>query len=939
MERKGRAMTPEAKAREKIDHKLVQAGWLVQDIKQLNLGAATGVAVREYPTDGGPADYVLFVKRSAVGVIEAKRDEEGANITAHERQTERYANATLKWRKNQAPLPFLFESTGQIIHFTDGRDPAPRAREIFHFFKPEVLAEWLAQPDTLRRRLKGNMPALPGRKLRDCQVSAVTGLETSLALNKPRALVHMATGAGKTFTAITSVYRLLKFGQAKRILFLVDTRNLGKQAHQEFMAYTPPDDGRKFTELYNVQRLSSSAIDPHAQVVISTIQRMYSVLSGEPIDDSAEDLSLNEVQQTGKQTKLVSYNAAIPIETFDFIVIDECHRSIYNLWKQVLDYFDAYLIGLTATPDKRTFGFFNENIVAEYSYEQSVVDGVNVGYDVYEIETQISKAGETLKAKEWVDHRDRQTRKKRWQETEEDTPYTGKELDRSVVNPSQIRQVIQAMKAAVETHIFPTRSETPKTLIFAKTDSHADDIIHMVREVYGQGNAFCKKVTYKAEEDTDTILSDFRNEFNPRIAVTVDMIATGTDVKPLEVLLFMRDVRSKGYYEQMKGRGVRSLGFDALRKVSNSADSAKTRFVLIDAVGVEKSLKTESRPLEKKPGMALKDLLQGVAMGHRDDDTVLSLANRLVRLAKQLDDKALKRIEKASGGSTVGELGKALVGALDPEKIIQQALSTAKTQGITRSEDTLSAAEIAAARAQRVAAACLPFDAPELRDEIENARREREQLIDHINLDQLTFSGYSEQALEQAQKVIQTFADYIAQHKTEIEALSFFYQQPYARRALTFEVIEDLHERLSRPPLMLTTEKLWSAYARVKTSQVKGADAKRQLTDLVALVRFAIGLTGEGGETLELSPFADQVNLRFQAWIFRHNAQRATAFTPEQTDWLRLMKDHIAASCCITRGDFDYAELAAQGGLQKVWGVFGSPLDALMGEMNEALVA
>ena len=326
-------------------------------------------------------------------------------------------------------------------------------------------------------------------------------------------------------------------------------------------------------------------------------------------------------------------------------------------------------------------------------------------------------------------------------------------------------------------------------------------------------------------------------------------------------------------------------------------------------------------------------------MGHRDDDTVLSLANRLVRLAKQLDDKALKRIEKASGGSTVGELGKALVGALDPEKIIQQALSTAKTQGITRSEDTLSAAEIAAARAQRVAAACLPFDAPELRDEIENARREREQLIDHINLDQLTFSGYSEQALEQAQKVIQTFADYIAQHKTEIEALSFFYQQPYARRALTFEVIEDLHERLSRPPLMLTTEKLWSAYARVKTSQVKGADAKRQLTDLVALVRFAIGLTGEGGETLELSPFADQVNLRFQAWIFRHNAQRATAFTPEQTDWLRLMKDHIAASCCITRGDFDYAELAAQGGLQKVWGVFGSPLDALMGEMNEALVA
>lgn len=367
-------MTPEAKAREKIDEKLTQAGWVVQDLKQLNLGAAVGVAVREYPTDTGPADYVLFVNRNAVGVIEAKKDSAGENLTFTESQTERYANATLKWRKDDFPLRFLFEATGQIIRFTDGADPVPRSREIFHFFKPETLASWLAQSTTLRRRLADKLPALPERNLRDCQVSAVTGLEKSLALNKPRALVHMATGAGKTFTAITSVYRLLKFGGAKRILFLVDTRNLGKQAHQEFMAYTPPDDGRKFTELYNVQRLASPNIDPHSQVCISTIQRMYAILSGESIDESAEDVSLNEVQQSAKQEKFVRYNPAVPVETFDFIIIDECHRSIYNLWMQVLDYFDASLIGLTATPDQRTFGFFNENIVAEYTYEQSVAD-------------------------------------------------------------------------------------------------------------------------------------------------------------------------------------------------------------------------------------------------------------------------------------------------------------------------------------------------------------------------------------------------------------------------------------------------------------------------------------------------------------------------------------------------------------------------------------
>jgi type I restriction enzyme R subunit len=926
-------MTPEIKARQLIDQKLEQAGWVIQDMKALNLGASLGVAVREYPTDTGPADYVLFVKRQAVGVIEAKKDSAAENLTAVEQQTERYATATLKWRTDQTPLRFLFQATGQIIRFTDNADPAPRSREIFHFFRPESLAGWAEQPDTLRRRLAEKMPVLPERNLRDCQIKAVRGLEQSLAQNQPRALIHMATGAGKTFTAITSVYRLLKFGGAKRILFLVDTRNLGKQAHQEFMAYTPPDDGRKFTQLYNVQHLSSASIDPQAQVCISTIQRMYSILSGEPIEESAEDISLNEMQQSARQEKLVRFNASVPIETFDFIIIDECHRSIYNLWKQVLDYFDAFLIGLTATPDKRTFGFFNENIVAEYTYEESVADGVNVGYDVYEIETEITQKGAELKAREWVDYRDRATRKKRWGETEEDTPYSAKELDRSVVNVSQIRQVIQAMKTAVETQIFPARKETPKTLIFAKTDSHADDIINMVREVYGQGNAFCKKVTYRAEEDADSILSSFRNDYNPRIAVTVDMIATGTDVKPLEVLLFMRDVRSKGYYEQMKGRGVRSLDADGLKRVSNSADGAKARFVLIDAVGVEKSLKTESRPLEKKPGVALKDLLQGVAVGHRDDDTVLSLANRLVRLAKQLDDKAQARIEKASGGIPVGELGKALINALNPDAIVQTAINTAQAQGITRTEDCLSATEIEAARAARVAAACAPFDKPELRDVIDSARREHEQLIDHINLDQVTFAGFSQQAEAQAQTVIQTFAAYLKQHKDEIAALSFFYQQPYQRRQLTYDMVEELHEHLSKPPLMLTTEKLWNAYARVQATQVKGADRKRQLTDLVSLVRFALGLEGE------LKPFADEVDKRFQAWIFRHNAQRGSAFTPEQTEWLRLMKDHIASSCSISRDDFDLPGLSEKGGLQKAWGVFGQELDGLMEELNVELVA
>ena len=930
-------LKPETQARLGIDEQLKLAGWKVQTWPKVNLGEGLGVVVREYPTDTGPADYLLFVNRKAVGVIEAKKDE--TILSQVEEQTLRYATSKIKFRQDEEPLSFLFEATSQVIHFTDLRDPAPRAREIFHFFKPETLQDWLKQTSSLRSRLKNEMPELPKAKLRDCQINAITGLETSLADNRPRSLIHMATGAGKTFTAINSVYRLLNNGGAKRILFLVDTRNLGKQAQQEFHAFKPHGKETFFHENHIVQRLNSSTIDDAAEVCICTIQRMYSILSGKPIDESAEDLSLHEVKQNQQQAKLVKYNPAVPIETFDFIIVDECHRSIYNLWKQVLDYFDAFIIGLTATPDKRTLGFFNENIVAEYSYEDSVLDGVNVGYDVYEIETEIGNKGAELKAKEWLDHRDKLTRKKRWAQAEEENTYTSKELDRSVVNTSQIRQVIRAMKKAVETEIFPNRKELPKTLIFAKTDSHADDIIQIVREEYGQGNEFCKKVTYSAK-DPDSILNDFRNDFNPRITVTVDMIATGTDVKPLEVLLFMRDVRSKGYYEQMKGRGVRTLGFEDLRNVSKSATSAKDRFVLIDAVGVEKSQKTESRPLERNPNLSMKDLLQGVAMGHRDDDTIQSLANRLTRLGKQIDTRGHKKIENLTG-KPVAQLARELLTSLDPDAINQKALENAKAQGITRSEETLTDNEREAAKQQLIDKACESFDNPDARDVIESARREREQVIDHINLDTVTYSGYSAQAEEKAEKVIQSFKEFIEQHKDDIQALCFFYQQPYQRRPLTFSMLEELHQTLNNPPLLLTTEKLWTAYERIKTansnSKGKKANTQRQLTDIISLVKYAIGLEAE------LKPFAEQVDAKFKKWIFRHNAQRKTAFTEEQTTWLRLIKDHIAASCSIERDDFDYSPFSDRGGLQKAWGLFNSEakneLDSLMAEMNQELIA
>src|SRR5690606_27817772 len=283
----------------------------------------------------------------------------------------------------------------------------------------------------------------------------------------------------KTYTAITSVYRLLKYADAKRVLFLVDTKNLGEQAEQEFMAYLPNDDNRKFTELYNVQRLKSGHIAKDSQVCISTIQRMYSLLKDEPLDEAAEQTNPAESLVRRKDPLPVVYNAKIPPEFFDFIVIDECHRSIYNLWRQVIEYFDAYLIGLTATPDNRTYGFFKKNVVSEYDHEKAVADGVNVGNEIYVIETEKTKRGGTLTAKQQIEKRERLTRKKRWEIQDEDEAYTAKQLDRDIVNPDQIRTVIRTFKEKLP-DIFPGRQEVPKTLIFAKTDSHADDIINTV---------------------------------------------------------------------------------------------------------------------------------------------------------------------------------------------------------------------------------------------------------------------------------------------------------------------------------------------------------------------------------------------------------------------------------------------------------------------------
>ena len=943
---------PEQIARDKIDKMLVLAGWVVQSKKKVDLGESIGVAVREYQTDVGPADYVLFVDRKPVGIIEAKREDEGHRLTVVEDQSKGYASAKLKYLNND-PLPFVYESTGTVTRFTDYRDPKPRGRNVFTFHRPETIADRIKKGQSLRERLL-TTPQLDTTGLRPAQIVAVENLEKSFAKNRPKALIQMATGAGKTFTACTFVYRLLKHADAKRILFLVDTKNLGEQAEQEFLTFQPNDDNRKFTELYNVQRLSSSYIASDSQVCISTIQRLYSILKGEELEESAEEENPNEntwlkKQRTKKKALPVEYSAKVPIEQFDFVVIDECHRSIYNLWKQVLDYFDAFLIGLTATPDKRTFGFFNENVVSEYTYEESVIDGVNVPYDVYTIDTEISQKGGELKAEVFIDKRDKLTRKKRWEQLDEDVNYQRNDLDKKVVNPSQIRNIVREYKRALKTSIFPNRIdengeyEVPKTLVFAKTDSHADDIIKIIREEFDEGNDFCKKVTYKVKidkkdadgnvivkgEDPKSVLNRFRNAYNPRIAVTVDMIATGTDVKPLEVLLFMRDVKSINYFEQMKGRGTRTINSDTLKMVSKTANS-KTHFVIVDAVGATKSKKTDSRPLERKPSVPMKDLLGAITMGVTDEDLFLSLANRLIRLEKQITEKEKQKLLEFSGGKNLKQITKELITAYDQDVI--DSLAQIEIDKVPIQDRSPALTEQAKKEAQEALTlqAVSTFNG-ELNTYLENVRKQHEQIIDTVNIDTVTKSEWDTTSIDKATEVVKDFSEYLAQHKDEIKALSIFYNQPYNRRSVTFTMIQDVMEKLKMEKPTLAPHYVWDAYAAIE--EVKGNRPKDELTALVSLIRRACGIDSE------IKAYDSTIEANFKNWIFKQNAGQHNRFTPEQMDWLRMIKDHVVSSYHIQIDDLDNLPFDAQGGRGKMHLLFGEQMNEIISELNEVLAA
>ena len=914
----------------------------MQDVHSLNLSAARGVAVREFglKPGHGTADYLLYVDQKAAGVVEAKPA--GYTLTGVETQSGKYSEGLPDaLPAHHKPLPFLYETTGSETRFTNLLDPEPRSRDVFAFHTPDALADWvgsnathgltslagLAEPSrqgslaqNLRQRLT-EMPPLDAGALWPVQTRAIRNLEQSLALAKPRALIQMATGSGKTFTACNLVYRLVKYAGAKRVLFLVDRNNLGIQTEGEFNGFDPPGENQKFNQLYNVNLMNSGHIGEADRVCISTIQRVYSMLRGEDLAPEKDELSGFDFAQVNPQPGAVEYNPDIPIHTFDFIITDECHRSIYNLWRQVLEYFDAFLIGLTATPSAQTLGFFQQNLVMEYTHEEAVADKVNVDSDIYRIRTQITEEGSSVEAGQHIDRRNRKAKTTRWaEELDEDLTYTASQLDRDVVAEDQIRTVIQTFRDRLFTEIFPGRKEVPKTIIFAKDDSHADDIVKVVRQEFARSNEFRRKITYRSDEGAPAqLIRDFRTGYHPRIVVTVDMIATGTDIKPVEIVFFMRNVQSRNFFEQMKGRGVRVISPTEFNAVTPDAPN-KDRFVIIDAVGVTESELSDSYSLEREPTKTFGQLLDLIAKGSREPDHLSSLASRLARLSHKISPTERESIETVAGGVPLQTLISSLVRATDPDAAIEAA------REVTGLDDPPPEA-IDDAEKQLREDAALPFASnPELRQRLEDIHQSHEQTIDTVSKDVVLDAGFTNDA---AQEAIQSFHQFIEENRDEITALQVLYERPYRQR-LRLDDIRALADAMEAPPRSWTTERLWQAYQRLDESRVRGS-GQRQLADIVALVRYATG------DADELAPFADHVNRRFAGWL----AMQETAsrdFTDEQRWWLEAIRDRIAGNVSAEMRDLQNSPLDQRGGLIAAYDMFGDDLQTIIDELNLELV-
>lgn len=883
-------MTPEEKARQKIDHWFTDAGWKVINREDYE-PTCSAVAIREGLLKGNlEADYFLFINGKAVGVLEAKRKDIDASSDAVCEQAARYARSVPHiYQTYQNPLPFIFTSNGKELYFCDSREQESCFRQIITIPTPHDLVKKLGIEDTF-----AGLPTLTKKGLRDCQYEAVTELEKSFRSGQTRTLMVLATGAGKTYTACLAAYRMLSYTPMRRVLFLVDRNNLGKQAEGEFGTFRLTENGDAFNTIFTVNRLRSSSIPSDSNVIISTIQRLFSFLKGEDIEDNEDD---DENEPTEEVT--LPPNPNLPHDYFDMIIIDECHRSIYGNWRKVLEYFDtARLIGLTATPVPETMAFFNNNRIVNYTLEKSIVDGVNVDCRVYRIKTQVTETGGAILEGERFKEETRYTGEVKTVSSKETKTYTNKELNRSVINPAQIKLILSTYRDVVYTELFndpqrkPNLDYLPKTLIFALNEAHASNIVQIAKEVFGRtDDRFVQKITYSAG-DSNELIRQFRNDKDFRIAVTCTLVATGTDIKPLEVVMFMRDVESLPLYIQMKGRGVRTIGDEQLRNVTPNAFS-KDCFYLVDAVGVtehEKTIPTATDEPTTKT-ITLKELLERISHGYIPDEYLKQLAASLARIYNKADDSQRKEFARLSCDD-MKELSARIYDALE-EGILPPFVSTEEPNSERKGLVSPLANHADARRYVLILAAGFV-----------NTLMPGE--------DTLISKGFS---IEDAKNTTEAFEKFCRENADGIEALRIIYNNE--GEPITYSMLKDLEHKLKMANNHFTPKQIWNSYAIFSSNKVKRSTTKEEsdaLTNIIQLVRFAFH------QIERLDSIVSTSKQYFNLWL----GQTQREITDKQREVISRIVDYIASNGACTVRDIreDDATHAAQmirafGNIQK----------------------
>ena len=873
-------MTPEEKARIKIDQWFADAGWEVINRDEYE-PTSTAVAIREgLLKDNLEADYFLFINGKAVGVLEAKREETDAFSSMVCEQAALYAKSVPNiYQTYQKPLPFIFTSNGKELYFCDFREQDHYFKQIMTIPTPHELVKKLGINDYF-----AGLPTLRKKGLRDCQYEAITELEKSFRSGQKRALMVLATGAGKTYTACLAAYRMLSYTPTRRVLFLVDRNNLGKQAEGEFGTFRLTENGEAFNTIFTVNRLRSSSIPSDSNVVISTIQRLFSFLKGETIEDNDEDDENEPAEEV-----ILPPNPDLPHDYFDMIIIDECHRSIYKNWRKVLEYFDtARLVGLTATPIPETMAFFNNNRIVNYTLEKSIVDGVNVDCRVYRIKTQVTETGGAILEGEKFKEETRYTGEVKTVSSKETKTYTNKELNRSIINPAQIKLILSTYRDVVYTELFndpqrePNMDYLPKTLIFALNEAHATNIVQIAKEVFGRtDDRFVQKITYSAG-DSNELIRQFRNDKDFRIAVTCTLVATGTDVKPLEVVMFMRDVESLPLYIQMKGRGVRTIGDEQLRNVTPNAFS-KDCFYLVDAVGVtehEMTIPTATDESTTKI-ITLKELLERISHGYFPDEYLKRLAATLARIYNKADDSQRKEFARLSHDD-MKELSARIYDALE-KGTLPPFVSTEKPNLERKGLVSPLANHADARRYLLVLAAGFV-----------NTLMPGE--------DTLISKGFS---IEEAKCTTEAFEEFCRENADEIEALRIIYNNE--GEPITYSMLKELEHKLKMANNHFAPKQIWNSYAILSPSKVKRSTTKEEsdaLTNIIQLVRFAFR------QIDRLESVVTTSKQYFNLWL----GQNQREITDKQREVISRIVDYIASNGACTVKDIreDDATHAAQ---------------------------